>query len=234
MRGAARTIVAGAGIAAVTIAATATAAEAPPVQRGVRLDVPVNVHVKPNQRSRTIARIETFTPATLRAAVYPVVSSEVAAAGKEWLRVRLPMRPNGATGWIPARVTKPVALPWRIRISLHNRLASVYRNGRVVRRFRVVVGAPRTPTPRGHFYVVERVKLHTSWARGLWALALSAHSERLKHFEGGDGQVALHARGSLSAPLGTAASHGCIRVADRTIAWLASRVPRGTPVDIDR
>ena len=97
----------------------------------------MNVHVKPNQRSHTIARIETYTPATLRTAVYPVVSSEVAAAGKEWLRVRLPMRPNGATGWIPARVTKPVALQWRIRISLHKRLASVYRDGRVVRRFRV-------------------------------------------------------------------------------------------------
>jgi hypothetical protein len=81
---------------------------------------------------------------------------------------------------------------------------------------------------------VERVKLHTSWARGLWSLALSAHSTRLKHFEGGDGQVALHARGSLAAPLGTAASHGCVRFSNSAAAWLARVVPRGTPVDITR
>jgi lipoprotein-anchoring transpeptidase ErfK/SrfK len=184
--------------------------------------------------ARPVARVKTYTPLTLRNAVYPVVAQRLSAAGANWVRVALPRRPNGTTGWIPARVTRQVALAWRIRVVLHRRRTYVYRDGELIRSFRVVVGARRTPTPRGHFYVVERVKIHTSWAHGLWALATSAHSNVLQEFDGGDGQVAIHARGSLGARLGTAASHGCIRVADRTAAWLARNVPRGTPIDVVR
>jgi lipoprotein-anchoring transpeptidase ErfK/SrfK len=35
---------------------------------------------------------------------------------------------------------------------------------------------------------------------------------------------------SLSDPLGSASSHGCVRLANRAIAWIAERVPPGTPV----
>jgi len=49
-----------------------------------------------------------------------------------------------------------------------------------------------------------------------------------------DGIVALHGRGYLTAPVGTAASHGCVRFNDRDIAWMAKHVPNGTRVDIQR
>jgi lipoprotein-anchoring transpeptidase ErfK/SrfK len=201
---------------------------------GVVLTKPATARSAPSYNARAVARVQTYTPLTLRNAIFPVVSQDVTSAGAGWVRVRLPRRPNGATGWIPARVTRHVGLEWRIRVVLHNRRTFVYRDGKLVRSFRVVVGAHHTPTPRGHFYVVERVKLHTSWAHGLWALATSAHSNVLQEFDGGDGQVALHARGSLGAALGTAASHGCVRVANGTIAWMARVIPRGTPIDIVR
>jgi lipoprotein-anchoring transpeptidase ErfK/SrfK len=65
-------------------------------------------------------------------------------------------------------------------------------------------------------------------------LPLTAHSNVLKSFDGGDGQVALHGRGgaSLLDPLGTARSHGCVRLADSAIEWIATHVPVGTPVSI--
>ena len=52
--------------------------------------------------------------------------------------------------------------------------------------------------------------------------------------DGGNGVVALHGRGSLTARVGTAASHCCIRLNDRDVAWLAKHVPNGTRIDIQR
>jgi lipoprotein-anchoring transpeptidase ErfK/SrfK len=53
-------------------------------------------------------------------------------------------------------------------------------------------------------------------------------------FDGGDGQVALHGRGgaSLLDPLGSARSHGCVRLANGAIDWIAGHVPVGAPVRI--
>jgi lipoprotein-anchoring transpeptidase ErfK/SrfK len=48
--------------------------------------------------------------------------------------------------------------------------------------------------------------------------------------------VAIHGRGgaSLRDPLGSARSHGCIRIPNRAVEWLARRVVPGTPVDVVR
>jgi lipoprotein-anchoring transpeptidase ErfK/SrfK len=48
------------------------------------------------------------------------------------------------------------------------------------------------------------------------------------------GRVAIHGRagGSLLDPLGTPASHGCIRIDNQAVGWLAQHVPAGSPVNI--
>ncbi|HEY5333318.1 MAG TPA: L,D-transpeptidase [Solirubrobacterales bacterium] len=58
----------------------------------------------------------------------------------------------------------------------------------------------------------------------------------LKDFGGGPGWIAIHGRDgeSLLDPLGSAASHGCIRIPDAGISWLAAHAPLGTPVRIFR
>jgi hypothetical protein len=61
-----------------------------------------------------------------------------------WLRVRLPGRPNGHTGWIAAARTRPTSTPWRLVVSLSARRVIVFRSGRVVRRFTAIVGKPIT------------------------------------------------------------------------------------------
>jgi lipoprotein-anchoring transpeptidase ErfK/SrfK len=155
--------------------------------------------------------------------------------GADWLRVRLPDRPNTATGWIDANVTTLRTTPWRIVVSTERRTVSVFRLGQEVRRFRAVVGAPGTPTPHGLFAVLERI--HTGSPGGFygsWILSLTAHSTVYEHFEGGDGRVAIHGRGgaSLLDPLGSARSHGCVRMDNDAIAWLAKVAGPGTPVQI--
>jgi lipoprotein-anchoring transpeptidase ErfK/SrfK len=61
---------------------------------------------------------------------------------------------------------------------------------------------------------------------GSYVLPLTAHSNVLQEFGGGDGRVGIHGRGgaSLLDPLGSARSHGCIRMSNRPIKWLVRRV----------
>jgi lipoprotein-anchoring transpeptidase ErfK/SrfK len=148
--------------------------------------------------------------------------------------VRLPQRPNGATGWIAADGTMAGEVRWSVRVSRGRRRATIYRDGRHVRSFRVVVGKRSTPTPLGRFFVAERVRQPSGSALGPWVLATSAYSNVLQQFGGGPGQIGLHGRTGLPGALGSAASHGCIRFSDRAIRWLAARARPGTPITIRR
>jgi lipoprotein-anchoring transpeptidase ErfK/SrfK len=69
---------------------------------------------------------------------------------------------------------------------------------------------------------------------GPFALQLTAHSNTLKNYGGRPGRVAMHGRsgGLLADPLGSARSHGCIRMQNRIIRWLARRALPGTPVEV--
>jgi lipoprotein-anchoring transpeptidase ErfK/SrfK len=57
---------------------------------------------------------------------------------------------------------------------------------------------------------------------------LTSLSDVLRSFGGGPGRIAIHGGGRA----GSAGSHGCIRVGDDDVSWLAARIPAGTPVDV--
>jgi len=162
-----------------------------------------------------------------------VVGSRTAADGSRWLKVRLPARPNASSGWISRDSVVLQHVPWWVEVSLSRKEVQIYRDGKLVRRFRAVIGAPRTPTPTGLFAVYDSVAQPSrDGFLGPWALHLTAFSNVLENYGGGPGRVAIHGRGgaSLVDPLGSARSHGCVRVENRDISWLAHRVPTGTPV----
>lgn len=164
-----------------------------------------------------------------------VLRSALDGHGRRWLRVRLQDRPNDRSGWIVADRARIRSTPWRVVVSLSARTVAVRRRGKLVRRFGAVVGAPRTPTPRGLFAVGERIR-QPAGVIGPWALHLTAHSDVLDDYGGGPGRVAIHGRSGalLSDPLGAAASHGCIRIDNQAVAWLAERALEGTPVRVKR
>jgi lipoprotein-anchoring transpeptidase ErfK/SrfK len=154
------------------------------------------------------------------------------------VKVRLPWRPNDAAGWVNASNVFLEKTSWQIEVSTTRRTLTLYRAGARVRTVSVVVGKPSTPTPVGLFAVTWAIPWHSNDFLGSWVLELTAHSNVLQSFEGGDGTVGIHGRGgaSLLDPLGSAASHGCIRLSNGTIDWLvrtigASQLP-GTPVQI--
>jgi lipoprotein-anchoring transpeptidase ErfK/SrfK len=167
-----------------------------------------------------------------------VVGRARAADGRCWAEVRLPFRPNGAAGWINVNNVVLAQTHWRIVVSRARRTLTLWHSGKSVRTVSVVVGKPSTPTPTGLFAIVWAVPWHADDFLGSWVLTLTGHSDVLQEFDGGDGTVGIHGRGatSLLDPLGSAASHGCIRLANDTIDWLVKTVGRGrlsgTPVEI--
>lgn len=98
----------------------------------------------------------------------------------------------------------------------------------------IVVGKAETPTPRGLFAVYERADAPPGAVIGPFALHLTAFSNVLHSYDGGPGRVAIHGRAGmlLADPLGSAASHGCIRINNGMLRRLARLAPPGTPVVI--
>ena len=142
--------------------------------------------------------------------------------GNRWVHVRLPGRPSGHTGWILADQTISSSSEWRLVVKVSTRQVMVYRDGLVVRAFRGRRAKASTPTPHGQFFVEEAHPISASALGGPFALAISARSGIFQEFEGGPGQIAIHGTDGLSDPLGSAASHGCIRLSPSAITWLSS------------
>jgi lipoprotein-anchoring transpeptidase ErfK/SrfK len=166
---------------------------------------------------------------------YLLVLAGAVRGGREWVEVLLPDRPDGSTGWVPRDKVALGHTPWWVQVSTGAREVTVFRDGRRIRSFRAVVGAPATPTPHGLGAIYERDRQPDPHGFvGPWALPLTLLSHKLDHFEGGEGRVAIHGRdgASLLDPLGTARSHGCIRVSDAEVRWMAAHVPAGTPVRV--
>jgi lipoprotein-anchoring transpeptidase ErfK/SrfK len=195
---------------------------------------PTAARSAPRRDARRIARVTTTAAWDGGPVGLLVLGARHDRTGRLWVRVQPPERPNGRAGWIDADYTKLSRTPWRIVIDRGRRRADVFRAGHRVRSWRVVVGRPSTPTPRGLFAVYERVRQPAGSELGPWALQLTAHSNTLMNYGGGPGRVALHGRSGplLLDPLGSARSHGCVRMQNRIIRWLATRARPGTPVEI--
>ncbi len=191
------------------------------------------VQVKPRSGAAHLESVSALRPLTGVRTVLPVLGHAISPDGKRWVRVRLPGRPNAHAGWIAARQTRQTATEWRLALKLSARLITVYRDGRPARRFRAVVGKPSTPTPTGHFFVEEPLAI-PGQVGGPFALATSARSDVLQEFEGGPGQIAIHGTDYLAGALGSAASHGCVRLSTSAITWLAHRIGSGVPLTIVR
>src|SRR5579872_4046684 len=128
---------------------------------------------------------------------YPTVFGAIAerldgACRATWYRVQLPIRPNGARGWVRAAAVVLRAVRTRIVVSLSRRTLTLYRSGRVLIRTTVAVGAPATPTPTGRYYVNQLlVPDDAAGPYGPAALGVSAYSDVLTGWAQG-GPIGIH------------------------------------------
>lgn len=161
--------------------------------------------------------------------VYPLLRSWRDSMSHTWLKIRIPMRPNGRTGWVRRSALGPRYRVRTLLVVVRRRLrATLYKQGRRIWTAPVGIGKPSTPTPAGRFWIREKFRTHApSSLYGPVAFGTSDYSV-LSDWPGG-GIIGIH---GTSEPLLIPGrpSHGCIRVQNRAVRRLWRLMPVGTPL----
>lgn len=189
----------------------------------------LRVHTRPGDGTPA-----TVLPATTGFGSPTVVLVSKVGTGRRdgWLKVLLPIRPNGATGWVRAADVDLQRVALEVRIDLAARELTVLDGGDEVLATSTAIGTPSNPTPTGRFFVIDKLETpDPGGAYGPFAIGLSAHSDVLTDFAGGDGQIGIHGTNAPDS-IGRPISHGCLRVDNAVIEQLAHLLPLGTPVTI--
>jgi lipoprotein-anchoring transpeptidase ErfK/SrfK len=149
-----------------------------------------------------------------------------------WLKVELPVRPNGSTGWIKSADVRLSQHDWRIVVELAAHRITAYQGNAQFLQEPVGVGTGKTPTPGGRYYIKELLRPPDPRSvYGVYAYGLSGFSNVLTTFAGGPGVIGIHGTNDPSS-LGKDVSAGCIRMSNEGITKLAANLPLGTPVEI--
>ena len=187
------------------------------------------VHVAPSLRSHKFVQLHMTTEDDYPE-VYLVLRRITLANGVTWLKIAVPMRPNGRTGWIVKSAAGPIHGVYRfLVVDRHTLRIRLFVKGKAIWSAPVGIGKPSTPTPSGLFWVREEFVLPDQTFYGPYAFGTSAYAS-ITDWPGG-GVVGLHGTSEPYLIPGRP-SHGCIRLRNQDILWLALHVPRGTPVAI--
>ena len=142
-------------------------------------------------------------------------------------RAGAPQRPHRLGPQLRARRV-PRHPPYLV-VNRHTLRAAPLQDGRVIFSAPARLGRP-SPTPGGHFWVVEKFRVRGAPAYGPLAVGTSAYSPHLTDWPGG-GVIGLHGTNEPGLVPGRP-SHGCIRLHNSDIVRLYRLVPRGTPIHI--
>jgi lipoprotein-anchoring transpeptidase ErfK/SrfK len=149
-----------------------------------------------------------------------------------WSEILLPVRPNGLHGWVRTNALRLFTDPYRVNVVLSTHTIEVTNGAALLYHGPVASGARATPTPTGDYYLRALLRApNTASVYGPYAYGLSAHSDALSSFNGGDAEVGIHGNNDAAA-LGHDVTHGCIRIDNAEISVLATILPLGTPVHI--
>jgi len=147
--------------------------------------------------------------------------------------VQVARRPNGVTGWVPAKQVTVARVRTRIVVDLSDKRVTLYRNGRRVLSATAAIGSSATPTPTGSFYVNQRlIPTDPGGPFGPGAVGISAYSDVLTGWTQG-GPIAIHGTNEPWS-IGKAVSNGCIRLPNPVLRRVFSQALAGTPVLIRR
>jgi lipoprotein-anchoring transpeptidase ErfK/SrfK len=139
--------------------------------------------------------------------------------------------PNDRTGWVPrAALGGYTVVRTHLVVDLDQLTATLLRARRPIFRAGIGVGELAWPTPRGEFYIRNRLTSYESPFYGLLAFGTSARSAVLTDWPDG-GFVGIHGTNQPELLPGRV-SHGCIRMRNEDILELGQLMPIGTPVTI--
>jgi hypothetical protein len=188
------------------------------------------IRAKPSADSRTVGKLRWNTEDGMPE-VYVVLQSRLDDDDRVWFEIGIPGRPNGRTGWVrEQQLSAPRVVETHLTIDRGALTATLRERGRTIWRSRVGVGAAATPTPKGTFWIRERLRnLGGDPLYGPWAFGTSAYS-KLTDWPGG-GVVGIHGTNQPELIPGRP-SHGCVRVPNDRIVKLVKLMPVGTPVTV--
>jgi hypothetical protein len=200
------------------------------VTRWANANDPAPIRVSPSATAPSGARLRYLTEDKLPE-VYLVLEAKLDASGEPWLHIRIPMRPNGRTGWVPADVLSELhVVRTQLVIDRTSKRATLYKTGAKIWSAPVGIGKVATPTPQGNFWVRERLR-GDGGVYGPWAFGTSAYSNLSDWPKGG--VVGIHGTNQPGLIPGRP-SHGCVRIRNNKILSLSRLMPIGTPVNIVR
>lgn len=179
------------------------------------------VHAAPG--GKPIAKVQ---PKQLGDTWLPVIDRE-----DGWVQVLLPSKPNGSTGWMREDGLRTAVTPYVVRVHLKSMKLELERDGDAVGSWTIGIGKADTPTPTGRTFLLGSITDKKQDFSPV-ILPLGTHSKTLDTFGGGPGTVAIHTWPTTDV-LGTATSHGCIRVPRDALDQL-TKVPLGTMVLVDK
>jgi lipoprotein-anchoring transpeptidase ErfK/SrfK len=190
---------------------------------------PVAARAAPRTTAPIVARLSTRTPEGTSNLV--LVLANAAAGGGLWAKVRLPVLPSDTTGWVPRQALGGYrVVQTRLVVDRRSLTATLFRNGKPVFRAAVGIGRPQWPTPRGEFYIRNRLREFKNSFYGPLAFGTSARSTVLTDWPAG-GFVGIHGTDRPELLPGQV-SHGCIRMRNEDILQLGRLMPVGTPLTI--
>jgi hypothetical protein len=190
----------------------------------------VPARARPSAGAKVITRLRTRTPERTSNLVL-ALTGQISERGEYWVRVRLPILPNGSTGWVPRTALSGFNRIWtHLVIDRSLFTATLYRRGVPVFQTRVGVGKTYWPTPAGEFYVRERITGFSDLIYGPIAFGTNARSAVLTDWPGG-GFIGIHGT-SQPEILPGRVSHGCVRMPNPAVRRLSQLMPLGTPVTI--
>lgn len=162
-----------------------------------------------------------------------IIGEDADAQGKGWYQIRLPVRPNGTTGWVRAADVTTTSIKYGIRIDLSEHRLDLYDSGQKKASYPIGVGTGDTPTPPGEYYITIKIKpIKENSVYGVLAMGVSGFSSKLTNWPDG-GQLGIHGTNDPSS-IGKDVSHGCIRLQNADILDLSQYVAFGTPVSIQQ
>ena len=153
----------------------------------------------------------------------------VTATVPGWYDVLLPIRPNGASGWVAASDVRVETVPDFLVASLSSFRLDHYMGGKLMESFPIAVGAAATPTPTGLFYL-DAIQQDPGPPYDPVIFALSAYSPTLTDWPLG-GIVGIHGWSDPSVE-GQAVSNGCLRMHPADAGHLEGELQLGVPIDI--
>ena len=190
-----------------------------------------NVYGAPRTSAHRITKLHWLTEDGF-SEIYLLLRAHWDSHGLEWVKLRIPGRPNGRIGWVEANaltsfhMTRQRVVINRARLRLY-----FYDRGHLRWSAPVAVGKPSTPTPSGRFWIRERFKISDP-ASGYYPYAFgTADYSTLTEWPRG-GVVGIHGPFFDQGEIPGYISHGCVRLRVSDDFWLGTHLKLGTPVRV--